>query len=263
MNRASLVWTLLAAAALAAVTTAADLADDKPADKSNEPGKQFHEQLLDIAKSYQCVGPVDFETRWAPERCRAPVPYKDYTPAVPRMSDSKDSGTHGRKLYFLFAKDRLGYLRLGKESSDREKTDQATRDLAGTRSEVHRPQALPEKLKALQQFIVKQSWEPVEIDKDKRKPLQQFESIDPYATKDGKTYKTGKQGDLFIMFKLDPKTSATDNGWVYGTVSADAKKVTSAGRVDSCMSCHKDAKHDRLFGLAKPETAEKTEKDKK
>jgi hypothetical protein len=53
------------------------------------------------------------------------------------------------------------------------------------------------------------------------------------------------------MFKLDPKTPGTDEGWVYGTVSADGKQVTSAGRVESCMRCHQKAPHDRLFGLPK------------
>jgi len=59
-------------------------------------------------------------------------------------------------------------------------------------------------------------------------------------------------GDLFILFKLDPKTPGTDEGWVYGTLSAeDHRTVTSAGRVASCMKCHEDAKSDRVFGLPK------------
>jgi hypothetical protein len=252
MNRASLVWTLLACAALAAVTAAADLADDKP----NESAKQFHEQLLDIAKSYKRAGLVDFEARWAPGLCRVPEPGRDYTPAKVRLSDSKDAETHGRKLYFLFAKDRQAYRELGKE-----KTDKPAREVQG--AQFTGPKFLPEKVQALQQFVVKESWTPVEIDKERRTPVQPGQHADPYASRDGKTFKTGTQGDLYIMFQLDPKTPATDNGWVYGTVTADGKKVTSAGRVDSCMSCHKDAKHDRLFGLAKPDTTEKTEKDKK
>jgi hypothetical protein len=53
------------------------------------------------------------------------------------------------------------------------------------------------------------------------------------------------------MYKLDAKTPGTDEGWVYGTVTPDGKDVTCAGRVASCMGCHADAPHDRLFGLAK------------
>jgi hypothetical protein len=37
---------------------------------------------------------------------------------------------------------------------------------------------------------------------------------------------------------------------VYGTVSADGKRVTSAGRVESCMACHQgDKTTDRMFGV--------------
>lgn len=57
---------------------------------------------------------------------------------------------------------------------------------------------------------------------------------------------------LFIMTKLDPKTKDTDQGWVYGTVTADGKTVTSSGRVESCMGCHIQTKNDRLFGMKNP-----------
>ncbi len=79
--------------------------------------------------------------------------------------------------------------------------------------------------------------------------LEQADHFLPFAEKDGKIYHAAKQADLFIMFKVDPKTKDTDKGWVYGTVTADAKKVTSSGKVESCMNCHQDAPHDRLFGL--------------
>ena len=55
------------------------------------------------------------------------------------------------------------------------------------------------------------------------------------------------------MMKLDPKTPGADDGWVYGTVSADGKTVTSAGRVASCMKCH-ETRPTRLFGLKQPDT---------
>jgi hypothetical protein len=35
---------------------------------------------------------------------------------------------------------------------------------------------------------------------------------------------------------------------VYATVGPD-KQVTAAGRIASCMECHVDAPHGRLFGL--------------
>jgi hypothetical protein len=101
------------------------------------------------------------------------------------------------------------------------------------------------------QVLVKQAWIPKavpasEVDPDKASS----ESLAwPYARKGGKVYRATKQADLFIMVKLDPETPGTDDGWVYGTVTPDGKKVTSAGRVESCMRCHQETKHDRQFGL--------------
>jgi hypothetical protein len=83
------------------------------------------------------------------------------------------------------------------------------------------------------QVLVKEAWVPEPM-KDK-----------------GEAPKAKEKAGLFIMFKLDPETPDTDEGWVYGTVTADGRTVTSAGRVGSCMGCHKKAPHDRLFGLPK------------
>jgi hypothetical protein len=73
----------------------------------------------------------------------------------------------------------------------------------------------------------------------------------PVYVKDQIQYRAAKPAGLFIMTKLKPDAPGTDEGWVYGTVAPDGKTVTSAGRVESCMNCHRDAKHDRLFGFPK------------
>jgi hypothetical protein len=151
------------------------------------------------------------------------------------FSRSTDGGTHGGKLYTLFAKDHGpsgGYLVKGQPS------------LTG-------------------QVVVKESWVPEEVEDDGKPPepvrrkvkvrqgdglVEQEDSFVPYARKDGRLYHARDKGPLFVMFKVDPRTPGTDEGWVYGTVTADGKRVTSAGRVESCMKCHQDAPHDRLFG---------------
>jgi hypothetical protein len=53
------------------------------------------------------------------------------------------------------------------------------------------------------------------------------------------------------MFQHDRKTPATDDGWVYGTLTPDGKTVTGVGRLENCMGCHQKAPHGRLFGLPK------------
>ncbi len=210
--------------------------DDPPAsptaDEVTVQSRMFEDRLLEIAASYESFGCVSAPARWAPTDCRAPIPP---TPEV-AFSRSTDGGTHGAKLYTLFAKDRS-------PSGDY----------------VVNGQPNP-----TGQVVVKESWVPEEV-KDGGRPLEpvrrkvkvrrgdrlveQEDSFVPYARKDGKLYHAKEKGPLFVMFKMDPRTPGTDEGWVYGTVTADGKQVTSAGQVESCMNCHQDALHDRLFGL--------------
>jgi hypothetical protein len=191
----------------------------------------FEDTLLEIATSYESFGRVSAPARWAPAYCRAPIPP---TPEA-TFSRSTDGGTHGEKLYTLFAKDHSpsgGYLVKGQPS-------------------------------ASGQVVVKESWVPEEVKDDGKPPepvrrkvkvrqgdglVEQEDSFVPYARKDGRLYHAKEKGPLFVMFKMDPRTPGTDEGWVYGTVTPDGKQVTSAGRVESCMNCHQGAPHDRLFG---------------
>jgi hypothetical protein len=209
------------------------------APETNEkPGRPFHAELLDIAAKYKAlprdgkgsitgevfITPVDADIpRWAPTLCRMPEPGVDYLQAKLRTSASTDEGTHGQKLYYLYAKDKPAYL------------------------------GAAEKASPVGQVLVKESWTSEEVGKDGpgSRIFKGLVSADPCIEKAGKKYIAGKLVGLYIMMKLDAKTPDTDEGWVYGTVSADGKQVTAAGRVESCMSCHVKAKHDRLFGLAK------------
>ena len=51
-----------------------------------------------------------------------------------------------------------------------------------------------------------------------------------------------------MIARVARDAEGSDAGWVYGTVTPDGR-VTSAGRVASCMGCHVDAPHERMFGL--------------
>ncbi len=177
----------------------------KPAEPEQQLESPFAKELLKAAEEYELWGRVDDTARVAPMACSAPGPM----PSPPQLtfSASKDETTHGKKLYWLFSKNRNDYLAIAKN-----------------------------KTAAVGQVVVKQSWIPEEV-------------TDP---KSGvKVFKASKQGDLFVMMKLDPKTPGTDEGWVYATLTPDGKKLTSAGMVESCMKCHVETKTDRLFGLGK------------
>jgi hypothetical protein len=230
MNRIMLIGGALGCGILFCALVLARAEPEKAAPTISEPMKPYAKQMLEVAKNYPNYGRVDDEYRWAPWLCRMP------DPGQARFSTSKDEDSHGRKLYSVFAKNRESYNLLS---------------FAKEKKVIDVP---------VGQVIVKESWLPEEV-KDGKIPhpeqkrrklpdgMEVFESFLPYATRDGKVYKATKIAGLFIMMKTDPKTAETDQGWIYGTVSADLKDVTAIGKIDSCMECHVKATKDRLFGL--------------
>jgi len=172
-----------------------------------------------IAADYLAWGRVDDELRWAPFLCRIPLP------GIARPSESNDETTHGKKLYSVFAKNHDAYP-------------------AGPQTD---------------QVVVKQSWTaelvgpgaPSFISSLSAMPAYPSDGGDhfyPYANGDGGVYRAADFAGLYIMYKLDPSTPDTDEGWVYATITPDGQ-VTAAGRVSSCMGCHEVATHERLFGV--------------
>lgn len=173
----------------------------------------FTEQVLAIAAEYQTWGRVDDELRWAPFLCREPLP------GIARPSTSEDPATHGQKLYSVFAKNRASY--------------------------PNGPH--------VGQVVVKESWVPEAVPTPDGgfKPTAVFDAGDhfyPYARSDGGVFRAAEKAGLFIMFRVDPVTADSDQGWVYATVSKEGA-VSSVGRVGSCMGCHEMATHERLFGV--------------
>lgn len=229
----------------ASVSQGTQVSDEAPVNNS-----RFHKRLLEIARDYETLGRVDDQYRWAPGLCSA-VPQ----PSVARFSASTESATHGRKLYFLFAKERDAYLRLGAEPHVKNLAANSAPPVAHVApvgqvivKESWIPRDVTEKEKDLpkrQRIVVK----PIKAPTEWQKTMGASDAMDPYALREGKLYHAREKHALFIMVKLDPATPDTDQGWVYGTVTADGKRVTSAGKVASCMACHREAPHDRQFGL--------------
>jgi hypothetical protein len=222
--------------ALIAVTTGLAFVGLRGKADPPEPEKPFRNDLQKIAAEYKSWGRVDDDMRWAPWLCRTPNPGRAH------VSASKDEQTHGQKLYSLFARNRDEYCQLAKG-----------------------------KTVNVGQAVVKQSWMPEEvadpaeradrridfakvIDTLDAKPVRgtvEHDHFYPYARKGDKLFKATKQAELFIMLKLAPNTPDTDAGWVYATASADGKNLTSSGKVETCMKCHKNAGCERLFGLVR------------
>jgi hypothetical protein len=194
----------------------------------------FHDRLLEIAATYEEYGRLDPELRFARLPCADAG-----RPGGSRasVSSSWDTTTHGRKLYWLFVQITSGF---------------------GSYIPASGPNPIG-------QVIVKEAWtSEEETDRSKanshisrmvkvRRQGQLVEYPDvliPYVRQGEQVFRAGRKAALFIMYKTDPQNPDTDEGWVYGTVTPDGKEVTSAGKVESCMACHRNAPHDRLFGLA-------------
>lgn len=185
--------------------------------KKSENDPRFHERLLGIAAEYPEYGLINPLAALAPEDCKAPPAKR-----VPvSLSKSDHASTHGKKLYYLFAKRDGDYLVNDMESAAKEG-----------------------------QALVKESWTAEDFKSDLVKPHKHKSGHEvlAYAVEGENGYTTGKQRELFIMYRDKEDAPGTDNGWVYGTVTADGKKVTSAGVVESCARCHRSAGDHRLFG---------------
>jgi hypothetical protein len=192
----------------------------------------FERELLAAARDYRSWKRVSDKANWAPTLCRiAPL-------AGAQHSRSDDGDTHGRKLYFLFARDADTYVNLPWLEDTAEVLAMTSRQLVG-------------------EVVVKQSFVPVEVPRDSVPKLAANGPGDrvipeDYAVDGEHAFRTGAAAGLYVMLKLDPGTPGTDQGWVYGTLTADGSKVTAAGRIASCMECHESAPHERLFGMSPP-----------
>lgn len=211
---------------------------ETPEDTAVVNDKQFHDRLLKIAEIYPSYGRVDDECRWAPWLCRLPLP------GQAQFSRSSDETTHGQKLYSVFARDRNAYADSKPSPVGQVIVKEAWLPQQTEEKPQRRDFPMPQTLKKVKPPVDLATTDPVA-----RLDGPAVDHFFPYAEKEGKWYKASQRAGLYIMTRLDPNTPGTDEGWVYGTVTADGKSVTSAGRVASCMRCH-ETKKERLFGLA-------------
>ncbi|MFK7769393.1 MAG: cytochrome P460 family protein [Mariniblastus sp.] len=197
------------------------IASKKAPEKKPEPPKpminnpDFHKALDKAVADYLTYGMVNSAPAVGPEECRAPA-----DEPRPSFSQADDETAHGKKLYFLFAKDIGHYL---------------TQD--GTTHPVG-------------QTLVKESWTSVEANPNARNMRNHASAnrINPRAKVGDKLLQIGERKALFVMTKLEKDTPETDQGWVYGVVEPSTKKIIASGTINSCMQCHEEAKNDRLFG---------------
>lgn len=216
------------------------LADEKPraaldADQTQLVERVFAGRLLEIAAEYQQYERVDQTMRWSPSLCFLPPEASNPPKNLGLISQSTSDATHGKKLYFLYARKPSEY-----------------------RNHIWRLSSNTKQRAPLGQVLVKEAWHPIK--KKKLEPARigntppatkssNPHNSKPFAVHGQDKYHAGDKKGLFIMFKTLESTPGTDQGWVYGTVSADAKRVLSVGRLKNCMQCHREAAYDRQIGI--------------
>lgn len=180
----------------------------------NEP--EFHEVLIAATEEYLFYGMVNSIVLPAPVDCRPP----ESSDPKPFMSESEHESSHGKKLYFLFAKEIGDYVSPKLEPAP------------------------------VGQVVVKESWTSSPSNPAARNLVNHASGnrVSPRTKVGDEMLEIGQRQNFFIMTKLATDTPKTDQGWVYGVVDADTRKVVASGKVASCMSCHVEAKNDRLFG---------------
>ena len=183
-------------------------------DRAAQVDARFHAALRAAVRDYRDFGQLMDAPFEGPALCDTiRLEHAEPDPLdVPRLSASADVGTHGRKLYWLFVKDRGDYL-----SHD------------GAR-------AVPEG-----QVIIKESWHTHRI------PLA--DAADRDLRREDHALHAESIRTLFVMLRQARETPGTDEGWVYGALTPDGETVLESGRIQSCMACHMKAERERLFGL--------------
>jgi len=187
--------------------------------------ERFVATIRTAAGAYAKWGRVDERPNIAPGLCRMPT-RSDYGEASHARLSLAPDGPHGTKLYYLWASQRGAYLALNAKTKP----------------------AIPNGFTIVKQSFVATSTPPAKS-RAARSVIGVGLTSAPVGwieTDRGRMF-TGEPAGLYVMTKVG-KADGTDDGWVYGTVSATGE-VTSAGRVESCMGCHEAAAHDRLFGL--------------
>lgn len=180
-----------------------------------ETSPEIQRDLLAIGREYSSWTLISDAARWAPTLCMPPRNTELH------WSDSRDDGTHGRKLYYLRCNKPDLYDWLDRYA------DMNYRVPAGL-------------------TIVKEAHVPLEMP-----PSGNGVDTSEVLQRDGKSYQVGPAASLFVMSKYDEATPNTDRGWVYATLNADGTTITSAGAIESCIKCHAETPKDRLFGFSK------------
>jgi hypothetical protein len=227
---------------------------------------EIRSKLEQVTREYNARGPLWDGLVHASPRCTPPM-------IGPVMSSADPGSPHADKLYLLYATPPSAYVSaIGRLPADA--GVDTTQPLAVVKEAFVALPATPEEAR-IYEAQKKHSEYYNKRDKEWRKTHKDMPPPDPneppnpqlpkpwdqYATVDGKLYSKGPLYALFIMLKCAEDTPDTDRGWVYATAApvpradtapdqptAGPVVITSMGKIESCMECYVESKHDRLLG---------------
>lgn len=168
--------------------------------------------LLDIVANHPQMALYNYEFQRAIIKCTVTKFGKathgiNYNPTV-YASRSGDKSTHGLKVFKLYVKDNNAYAYNNVQPEG--------------------------------QTLVKATW----YSEKMHKQVQQGKM---FPLNNSTYLKPTLGAEYFIMLKATTVSYATDQGWIYGIVSADGKSVIEKGLIKSCMGCHDESKEDRML----------------
>ncbi|MFN0138258.1 MAG: hypothetical protein ACKVS9_19310 [Phycisphaerae bacterium] len=181
-------------------------------------------QIRAAMSDYRTWERVSDKANWAPTNCMIRPPTGVQT------SVSTDPDTHGKKLYFLFARDSNAYAWIGyREATHSQPIGQTITKESWTHTKAAEP--------------------PHRTDPRAQGGVLKHEYPPEFALLDGQWCRTDKPAGLFIMAYVGEDKPNTDAGWIYATTNPSGDQFNSIGLIESCMGCHAKAPHGRLFGL--------------
>ncbi|MBC8072928.1 MAG: hypothetical protein IAG13_31690 [Deltaproteobacteria bacterium] len=207
---------------------AEDLASTPPPDHGNAnmamPTVVDYRPLLrEIAGSYRSWGMVDNQMHWAPGLCAMPAE------GVAHVSTAAPPAAHAQKVFMLYASDAEAYWRAAG----------ITTKLPASLGPAQRLTSRDDVVQVLvkDSFVAEHAQGSRGLVGGRVQPARRGDEV----------FVPGDPIGLFVMAQLRHAPKASDEGWIYGTVTPSGE-VTAAGTIAVCVDCHDD-EADRVFGM--------------
>ena len=176
-----------------------------------------NDELLKITREYRNYTLYNSKDYWTIAYCEPYYGPGDRGDTLHMSTADVKKSPHGDKLYKLYVK-----------------------DLAAYRNEFEKQ---PEG-----QVLIKEVWNVRRVSGDS---VLHEQVVGKRSFNDGLFYASTIRKELYIMYKTTP-SEENDEGWWYGIVNieqgTEKATVIESMKINRCVKCHAENKHDRIFG---------------